>query len=118
MTLLERDARPLDGELVARVHRAVGEQLTTRQGEAEHQGRARRSRADERALSRKLKDVPVDVLINNAANTSTGQAQHFGQLDYAEGRDVLVACGNPLRPRRDGHVRRARPAIRGPRLSC
>jgi NAD(P)-dependent dehydrogenase (short-subunit alcohol dehydrogenase family) len=41
------------------------------------------------ALARKLKDVKIDVLINNAANTSTGEKQHFGQLDYAEGEDVL-----------------------------
>src|SRR4051812_24531217 len=31
------------------------------------------------ALSRKLKGVAIDVLINNAANTSTGEKQHFGQ---------------------------------------
>jgi NAD(P)-dependent dehydrogenase (short-subunit alcohol dehydrogenase family) len=43
-----------------------------------------------RALARKLKDVPIDILINNAANTSTGSAQRFGQLDYREGRDVLA----------------------------
>jgi NAD(P)-dependent dehydrogenase (short-subunit alcohol dehydrogenase family) len=45
--------------------------------------------AEVRALSRKLKNVPIDVLINNAANTSTGEKQQFGQLDYAEGEDVL-----------------------------
>lgn len=45
--------------------------------------------AEVRALSNKLKDVPIDVLINNAANTSTGDKQRFGQLDYQEGEDVL-----------------------------
>jgi NAD(P)-dependent dehydrogenase (short-subunit alcohol dehydrogenase family) len=45
--------------------------------------------AEVRALARKLKDVAIDVLINNAANTSTGEKQRFGQLDYQEGEDVL-----------------------------
>jgi NAD(P)-dependent dehydrogenase (short-subunit alcohol dehydrogenase family) len=45
--------------------------------------------AEVRALSRRMKDVPIDVLINNAANTSTGDKQRFGQLDYREGEDVL-----------------------------
>jgi NAD(P)-dependent dehydrogenase (short-subunit alcohol dehydrogenase family) len=45
--------------------------------------------AEVRALASKLKDVAIDVLINNAANTSTGEKQHFGQLDYQEGEDVL-----------------------------
>ena len=42
------------------------------------------------ALARKMKDVPIDVLINNAANTETGDTQRFGQLDYAQGREVLA----------------------------
>ena len=46
--------------------------------------------AEVHALARKLKDVPIDLLINNAANTSIGQTQRFGQLDYAQGRDVLT----------------------------
>ncbi len=46
--------------------------------------------AEVRALARKLKDVPIDVLINNAANTSTGETQHFGQLDYRQGKEVLA----------------------------
>src|SRR6185369_9553680 len=41
--------------------------------------------AEVHALARKLKDVPIDLLINNAANTTIGQTQHFGQLDYAQG---------------------------------
>jgi short-subunit dehydrogenase len=36
-----------------------------------------------------MRDVPIDVLINNAANTSTGEKQRFGQLDYQQGSDVL-----------------------------
>jgi NAD(P)-dependent dehydrogenase (short-subunit alcohol dehydrogenase family) len=45
--------------------------------------------AEVRALSRKMKDVPIDVLINNAANTATGEKQRFGQLDYSHGSEVL-----------------------------
>lgn len=48
------------------------------------------TQAEVRALAQKLKDVPIDVLINNAANTSTGPAQRFGQLDIREGSDVLT----------------------------
>lgn len=47
------------------------------------------SEAEVRALASKLKGVTIDVLINNAANTSTGEKQHFGQLDFDEGADVL-----------------------------
>ena len=46
--------------------------------------------AEVRALSSKMKDVPIDVLINNAANTDTGDTQRFGKLDYALGREVLA----------------------------
>ncbi len=45
--------------------------------------------AQVRELAGKLKTVPIDVLINNAANTSTGEKQRFGQLDFKEGEDVL-----------------------------
>jgi NAD(P)-dependent dehydrogenase (short-subunit alcohol dehydrogenase family) len=45
--------------------------------------------AQVRELASKLKGVPIDVLINNAANTSTGEKQRFGQLDFKEGEDVL-----------------------------
>jgi NAD(P)-dependent dehydrogenase (short-subunit alcohol dehydrogenase family) len=45
--------------------------------------------AEVRALARKLKNVPIDVLINNAANTTIGETQQFGKLDYREGEDVL-----------------------------
>lgn len=48
------------------------------------------SEAEVRALASKLKGVTIDVLINNAANTSTGEKQHFGQLDFDEGADVRV----------------------------
>ena len=46
--------------------------------------------AQVRALASKMKDVPIDVLINNAANTDTGETQRFGKLDYALGREVLA----------------------------
>lgn len=42
------------------------------------------------ALSRKLQDMPIDVLINNAAYTNIGPNQRFGQLDYDVGRAVLT----------------------------
>jgi len=42
------------------------------------------------ALSEKLRDVPIDVLINNAAYTDIGPDQRFGQLDYDVGRAVLA----------------------------
>jgi NAD(P)-dependent dehydrogenase (short-subunit alcohol dehydrogenase family) len=43
-----------------------------------------------RALSRKLADVPIDVLINNAADTKIGPTQRFGQLDFEQGKTVLT----------------------------
>jgi len=46
--------------------------------------------AEVRALARKMKDIPIDVLINNAANTSTGESQRFGQLDFKQGNEVLA----------------------------
>lgn len=46
--------------------------------------------AEVRALASKLKGVPIDVLVNNAADTRTGPSQHFGQLDYREGSEVLT----------------------------
>lgn len=45
--------------------------------------------AEVRALSAKLKDVPIDILINNAADTTIGPTQRFGQLDYKQGSAVL-----------------------------
>ena len=48
--------------------------------------------AEIRALSEKLKDVPVDVLINNAAISSDRgdwSTQKFGKLDYALGETIL-----------------------------
>lgn len=48
------------------------------------------SEAEVHALSRKLKDVPIDVLINNAADTQIGDSQRFGQLDYRKGEEVLT----------------------------
>jgi NAD(P)-dependent dehydrogenase (short-subunit alcohol dehydrogenase family) len=45
--------------------------------------------AEVHALARKLKDVPIDVLINNAADTHIGDSQRFGQLDYRRGEEVL-----------------------------
>jgi NAD(P)-dependent dehydrogenase (short-subunit alcohol dehydrogenase family) len=45
-----------------------------------------------RALSEKLKDVPIDVLINNAAiyaDRGDWSTQKFGNLDYALGETML-----------------------------
>ena len=46
--------------------------------------------AEVHALAHKLKDMPIDLLINNAAETSIGQTQNFGELDYARGKEVLT----------------------------
>lgn len=46
--------------------------------------------AEVRALASKLKGVPIDVLINNAADTHIGDSQRFGQLDYRQGNEVLA----------------------------
>ena len=60
MTLIDRDrpaapaGRVADQELVARIHRAVGEALTQRHAADEVAQRPRMARSDERALSRKL----------------------------------------------------------------
>ncbi|MEJ0039704.1 MAG: SDR family oxidoreductase [Gammaproteobacteria bacterium] len=48
--------------------------------------------AEIRALSDKLKDVPIDVLINNAAiyaDRGDWSTQKFGNLDYALGETML-----------------------------
>jgi NAD(P)-dependent dehydrogenase (short-subunit alcohol dehydrogenase family) len=41
------------------------------------------------AVAQRLKGVPIDVLINNAADTRIGETQRFGELDYERGRQVL-----------------------------
>ncbi|MEJ1966663.1 MAG: SDR family NAD(P)-dependent oxidoreductase [Gammaproteobacteria bacterium] len=48
--------------------------------------------AEIRALSDKLKDMPIDVLINNAAvyaDHGDWSTQKFGNLDYALGETIL-----------------------------
>lgn len=45
--------------------------------------------AEVHALAQRLKGVPIDVLINNAADTRIGETQRFGELDYQRGRQVL-----------------------------
>lgn len=55
-----------DASVVARVHAAVGEALTQRHATDEELGRPRMSRADERALSRKLIADELASLANEA----------------------------------------------------
>jgi Flp pilus assembly CpaF family ATPase len=62
----ERPEPLLDSSLVARVHSAVGEALTHRHGRDEELGRPRMSRADERALTRKLIADELASLANEA----------------------------------------------------
>lgn len=59
-------AASIDTALVARVHAAVGELLTHRHATDEESGRPRMSRADERALSRKLIADELAQLANQA----------------------------------------------------
>ena len=57
------------------------------------------SEADVHTLSEKLKDMPIDVLINNAAIYADGQdwsTQEFGHLDYKLGTTMMIT--NALGP--------------------
>ena len=134
MTLLDRPnpARDeLDSELVSRVHRAVGETLTARHGDAERTGRPRLSRADERALSRKLiadelqrearaafgrGEPPLDPAVEAAVTDAVfdrlhGLAGIQPLLDDLDVRDIHISgADNVWLTRRDGRKERA-PAV-------
>lgn len=74
-----RDSTPRELADLSRQHRNVSVERMDVSDEAQV-----------RSLALKLKDVPIDVLINNAANTTIGEKQRFGQLDFTAGRDVLT----------------------------
>jgi len=73
MTLADRRSAngSVDEDLVARVHAAVGEELTRRQSDADESGRARLTAEDERALSRKL----IGDELRRLATASVGRGE-------------------------------------------
>jgi NAD(P)-dependent dehydrogenase (short-subunit alcohol dehydrogenase family) len=54
--------------------------------------------ADIAALAARLRDVPIDVLLNNAGSNAGGRGQVFGELDYAVLDELMaVNLAGPLK---------------------
>jgi NAD(P)-dependent dehydrogenase (short-subunit alcohol dehydrogenase family) len=56
------------------------------------------SEADIAALGARLRDVPIDVLLNNAGSNAGGRGQTFGEIDYDILEELMaVNLAGPLR---------------------